>query len=230
MKIPLWAYLTAAAVLAPAIFVARLLGGTPSGLAFLVAGLVIAGFAFGLLLAVIRLNDLSRRPKRFSLSPNGFHTRPALPPGVLVPIVSVGVADLLGSALERTREDRWSGMVLAVATVVFLLTAAVVGTFAVGRSYVHLTPEGISWGSWPFQRRVGWDELAPGGPLRAHPGARKLRLETRHGRRSISTQVDVNPWFLADAIRWYVEHPEHRAGIGTQSEHDRLTAGLGVAA
>jgi hypothetical protein len=32
----------------------------------------------------------------------------------------------------------------------------------------------------------------------------------------------THPWLLADAIRWYAEHPEHRAGIGTQEEHDRL--------
>lgn len=43
----------------------------------------------------------------------------------------------------------------------------------------------------------------------------------------VSTEVDVNPWFLADAIRWYVEHPENRPAIGTQEEHTRLLAALG---
>jgi hypothetical protein len=33
---------------------------------------------------------------------------------------------------------------------------------------------------------------------------------------------NAHPWLPADAIRWYAEHPEHRAGIGTQEEHDRL--------
>lgn len=230
MKIPSQAYLIAAAVLAPAIFVGRLLGGMPSALAFLASGFVITGFAFGILFAAIRLNDLSRRPSRFSLSPKGFHTRPAIPPGVLVLIVSVGVADMLGSALERNREGRAGGTFLVIASVILVLTAGAVAVFAIGRGHVDLTREGIGWGRGPFRRAVGWDELAPGGPLRAHPGERKLRLETRGGARSISTQVDVNPWFLADAIRWYVEHPEHRGGIGTQAEHDRLTAGLGVAA
>ena len=36
----------------------------------------------------------------------------------------------------------------------------------------------------------------------------------------------MRPDFLADAIRWYVEHPDDRAGIGTAAEHDRLIAAL----
>jgi hypothetical protein len=42
----------------------------------------------------------------------------------------------------------------------------------------------------------------------------------------LQAQTSVHPWFLVDAIRWYAEHPEHRADIGTQSEHDRLLATL----
>jgi hypothetical protein len=44
----------------------------------------------------------------------------------------------------------------------------------------------------------------------------------------ITTQVDVPSWFLADAIRWYVEHPEDRTAIGTHAEHERLIAALGA--
>jgi hypothetical protein len=36
----------------------------------------------------------------------------------------------------------------------------------------------------------------------------------------------VDATLLAWAIRWYAEHPEHRAGIGTPVEHDRLVAAL----
>jgi hypothetical protein len=38
--------------------------------------------------------------------------------------------------------------------------------------------------------------------------------------------LDIHPWFLADAIRYYVAHPEHRAAIGTADEHDRLRRSL----
>ncbi len=36
----------------------------------------------------------------------------------------------------------------------------------------------------------------------------------------------VHPWFLADAIRSYVEHPQDRVAIGTIAEHERLQAVL----
>ena len=71
-----------------------------------------------------------------------------------------------------------SGLMVAIAALIALLAAV----FAIGRGHVNLTPEGIDWGRGPFRRALGWDELAPGRPLRAHPGARKIRLETRRGR------------------------------------------------
>jgi hypothetical protein len=43
---------------------------------------------------------------------------------------------------------------------------------------------------------------------------------------SIPLQLNVHPWFVADAIRWYAEHPEHRSAIGQPAEHDRLLAAL----
>ena len=35
-------------------------------------------------------------------------------------------------------------------------------------------------------------------------------------------RVDVDPTFLTSVIRHYVEHPEHRAAIGTDTELARL--------
>jgi hypothetical protein len=46
----------------------------------------------------------------------------------------------------------------------------------------------------------------------------------------LSLAMDVHPLFLADAIRWYADHPADRAAIGTQTEHDRLLAALGASA
>jgi hypothetical protein len=40
--------------------------------------------------------------------------------------------------------------------------------------------------------------------------------------------VRVHPWFLADAIRYYVAQPARRAAIGTLAEYDRLRADLGA--
>jgi hypothetical protein len=54
---------------------------------------------------------------------------------------------------------------------------------------------------------------------------RTQRLEL-HARRRIHKVpidvLDIHPWFLADAIRYYVAHPEHRAAIGRAAEHERL--------
>jgi hypothetical protein len=33
---------------------------------------------------------------------------------------------------------------------------------------------------------------------------------------------NVAAWFIADAIRHYATHPEHRAAIGTEAEYGRL--------
>jgi hypothetical protein len=40
--------------------------------------------------------------------------------------------------------------------------------------------------------------------------------------------VRVDPWFLAATIRWYADHPDERAAIGTQQGYDRLLVALGV--
>jgi len=45
-------------------------------------------------------------------------------------------------------------------------------------------------------------------------------------RPGLPVHLNVHPWFLADAIRWYANHPEHRAAIGTDAEHDRLVGAL----
>lgn len=37
---------------------------------------------------------------------------------------------------------------------------------------------------------------------------------------------DIEPWLLTAAISHYVEHPEHRAAIGTGAEYDRLRSEL----
>jgi hypothetical protein len=106
-----------------------------------------------------------------------------------------------------------------------------------------LTPEGILWRDELLHRFIPWPALALGGPSHPRPDEKDLRLVvarpelvTRPGFQlvamgpirypHINLMVDVRPDFLADAIRWYVEHPEDRAAIGTVAEHDRLVAVL----
>jgi hypothetical protein len=42
----------------------------------------------------------------------------------------------------------------------------------------------------------------------------------------LGLQMWIHLVFLADATRWYADHPEHCAAIGTQAEHDRLVGAL----
>ncbi|WP_433551012.1 hypothetical protein ACQP08_24935 [Micromonospora zamorensis] len=54
--------------------------------------------------------------------------------------------------------------------------------------------------------------VAPGSPPVAYP----LPI----------TRLHVDPTFLANTVRHYVEHPEHRPAIRTESELDRLRSAL----
>lgn len=96
---------------------------------------------------------------------------------------------------------------VAVGVVVLVgLASALALVFQASRTSLILTPDGVHWGYWPFRGGVTWDEPVP----------------TRN--------TAVDPAFLTGAIHAYAEHPEHRAGIGTQAEHDRLVRELGAVA
>jgi hypothetical protein len=44
----------------------------------------------------------------------------------------------------------------------------------------------------------------------------------------VLTHLRVRPGFLADAIRFYADHPERRDAIGTRAGYERLLPELGV--
>lgn len=76
---------------------------------------------------------------------------------------------------------------------------------------------------------VPWEALAPSQPAR--PNLRSKSLTLSYARPDLvrlrglvwSLRTDtVHSWFIADAIRYYLDHPEHRAAIGTPAEYDRL--------
>jgi hypothetical protein len=62
-------------------------------------------------------------------------------------------------------------------------------------------PDRVTWRGWHW----GW-------------GSRR--------RPAVPLGLDVHPWFLADAIGWYVQHPQERPGIGTPEGYRRLQAAL----
>lgn len=94
---------------------------------------------------------------------------------------------------------------------------------------LRLTPAGITVRNAFRPHTIRWDDLLPGGP---HPGRWTIRLlhrspDGKTGSSRITVfRLHINAVFLATVLRHYAERPEHRAGIGTQAEHDRLETGF----
>jgi len=107
---------------------------------------------------------------------------------------------------------------------------------------LDLTPTGIVYRTPFTDRVVPWDALEPGEPTRRPVRSGLLQLAVTRpelvtqagpslgesGKRRLWLPMDFNvhPWFLTDAIRYYVGHPDSRAAIGTEAEHDRLRDAL----
>ncbi len=218
---------------------------------FLLPVCAVAGF---LIWASTRaLRDMGHRPARFTLAHGGFTLRPLVSPGLLAMQQLTIAGFFVGSAVrqwrrsagfedfESTADFVFFGVLAATALVTVL--AMVPHTIAGWRgNAVELTQAGIRIRTPSFRRMIPWAALAPGGPPRPAADADQLHLVvvrpelvTQRGwgigtgpreRPVVSLQVDVHPWFVADAISWYVEHPEERAAIGTADGHDRLVAAL----
>ncbi|SCF19895.1 hypothetical protein GA0074695_4264 [Micromonospora viridifaciens] len=98
---------------------------------------------------------------------------------------------------------------------------------------VELRPDGVYQRDVTGSLMVPWEALAPGRPFQPAVGAATLALAYAQpelvrrrgilplGRRRLRID-NVHPWFLADAIRYYVDHPQHRTAIGEPAEHQRL--------
>lgn len=128
------------------------------------------------------------------------------------------------------------GLTVLAAVVIVVLVAAVFN----GRPRIDLTPAGIEIRETFGRRTVPWAALAPGTPAR-QPFPRKVvltvtrpELVQRRGlvRGSAAAPVldlawlNVQPWFLADVLRWYVDHPQERAALGTEAGNERLCQAL----
>jgi hypothetical protein len=124
-----------------------------------------------------------------------------------------------------------SGTLFVLSGLVVVLSAVTV--VAVWRGVgVQLRPDGLV-DRTPFGTLVvPWAALAPGYPLPVPPAASRLTLTyvghelvRRRGlvlfRRLVQTG-NIDTMFLVHAIRYYLDHPEHRPFIGTQAEYDDL--------
>jgi hypothetical protein len=240
----------AAAVLAAAVFgtVVWLDAVDPDSLAIpaiLAPALAVAAVALGTA-AVMSLAALGNRPKsrptRFVVTAGGFLAPPLMDQRRMAIPLLLLTGPMLGSQWVLLNGSGPAGAVLfAVFTTIFVGVVAFLW-FVGSRPFLQLTATGLRWDAQVFRRSIPWEALAPGGPPRPGPTDSKLILATVRpdlvteaglhlGTGTpqapvVSLQLKVHPAFLADAIRWYAEHPEHRAAIGTQAELERLVAAL----
>jgi hypothetical protein len=125
-----------------------------------------------------------------------------------------------------------AGQAVAIAIVVLLVIGGVLTVWTCVRSLVRpallLTPAGLRWDNGRRSRRLDWVAIAPGQPhVQPDPDSLMVylsqprpsgRLWSRVGLRYV--RIDVG--YLAAMIRFYVDHPERRAAIGSQAEYDDL--------
>ena len=138
----------------------------------------------------------------------------------------------------------WAGAVLSVACLVACgLVSLLVVTALRGGPRILLTPSAVVQEGWWASRTIPWEALRTAQPLR-HVRGRTLtlivdrpELVVRRGPFRGSTRrpwlaidhLRVDPWVLADAIWFYVGHPERRDAIGARVEYQRLVGELGDA-
>jgi hypothetical protein len=223
--------------------------GCAAGLAVLCAGLqlpsaagsdAVGAFVLVIVLTCSALALLAfgaTRPAAFVVDPTGPALR-TLPRAadVYLAITTFMIASWYLPALlpfGGTQQDRtWHGVI----AVTWLGIAAFRTTELLRDHGLQLHPEGLVDSGVLGSLFVPWDAFAPGGPLRPALRTRRLPLTYRHpelvrrrgvgiSRRQVFVE-SVHPWFMADVIRHYVDHPAHRISIGTRSEYDRLLGEL----
>jgi hypothetical protein len=196
------------------------------------------------------LRNVHARPMRLVRSSNRFGVAPVVSPGLIamLQIMFSGLilATLLLGPWRRIEHSDPAlstlNIVMTTMVVVIMVLTVAIGFFAWRGFVVDLTKAGVRWRGPLFSRVVPWEALEPGGPPRPQLTATRLHLAVvrpelvvQRGwalgfgprlRPVVPLQVDVHPWFLADAIRWYAEHPNDRDAIGTDAEHQRLIAEL----
>jgi hypothetical protein len=174
------------------------------------------------------------RTRSFRAPPHPAHVYLAL---MLVSVSVVGFPPQVPPALDDAPAfvnliaHLVTGSVFVLAGLVVVLSAVTV--VAVWRGVgVQLRPDGLVDRTPLGTLVVPGEALAPGYPLPVPPAASHLTLTyarpelvRRRGlvvfRRLVQTS-NVDTMFLVHAIRYYLDHPQHRPLIGTQAEYDDL--------
>jgi len=207
------------------------------GLLFMLgATLVAVGIPFGIFALISRRY---RRPAEFALGEGGFTVAPSAVFGATQTILWM----FLGAGLVPTERVPNSDSVrLAEFGPGWFVSLALLGGFMAGalaflvvrRPRLLLDTEGLTIRRLWRSTRLAWEDLAPGGPL---PPAKKTQRHLQLYRKPPPNYpnyvpaeaipigwLDIDPAYLAAAIRHYAEDPQDRAAIGTVAELDRLRA------
>lgn len=224
-------------------------GYLTAGFVALIVGIALTFAVAGVgLVANVRALSAAQRLHTFSVGPDGFDVPQLNSIGQTAAfqlLLFGNLAGMLGSTALRRKDELLFQLPIVFLLFVFAVCVAFVCVIGWNGPVYRLTPSGTVWRAPLVRQEIPWEALASGGPTRPQKGTwmtGRLHLATirpdlvrqRGFRTWIGTpqhptlpiQTRVHPWFLADAIRWYAEHPEHRAGIGTRAELDRLIATL----
>jgi hypothetical protein len=193
------------------------------------------------------LRGRSGRPARLDIADGAFVVPPFRGPASAAGDNIMVISVIIGLTLEgwwpagsRPKLGASFGWLTAVALLVAL--AVYLAMNALRGSGLRLSPDGLIVQTALSHRLVPWDAIKPNTPQRALLRTPLLTLQIarpeqvqRSGPvfgsgRIIRIPLDFNthPWFLTDTIRWYVDHPDDRAAIGTAAELDRLQRTLTV--
>lgn len=191
----------------------------------------------GTLLILGLASWLQPRPAAFAVQPDvpAFGTPVRAGPVYQALCVLLAAAGLV-CALVRSVRLGTSGALDFLFPAVSVLATALIVTEAWRGLGVQLRPDGVCAQYVLGSLTVPWEALPLGHTNRPADQPPTLRLVCarpelvrRRGRATRKTTLptdNIDAQFLADAIRHYVLHPEHRAAIGTGAEYRRLLHAL----
>ncbi|MET8040270.1 hypothetical protein ABZU25_05305 [Micromonospora sp. NPDC005215] len=133
---------------------------------------------------------------------------------------------------DRGQLVQITGMLALAIAVPAVVLGGIAITLLLNRPLLALDRDGITAQGLVTRTVLRWDHLLPGGPP---PPTRKaasiplMRLAAMPGKPPHAYplpvgRLHVDPGFLANTVRQYVEHPDRRTAIGTQRELERLHA------
>jgi hypothetical protein len=207
----------------------------------LLAGALVTFLLSPLLILLAVLTFLASRKARpatllVDSSRHAFAT-PASPAQVYLTLMLIFFGATQNKVLLPTDHHGWPQTLFVLFDVLFLPVLGLHIAAAWRGLGVKLRPEGLHYRDFAGSLTVPWEALAPDYPRRAALTAPTLALTyvrpdlvrrrglVPSGRRILRIDT-VHAWFIADAIRHYVVHAEHRAAIGTQAEYRRLLQAL----